>query len=198
MEGTPALRPQDYDAWTLATPLQLLTLLERLDVSMTEVARWLHVPKSSVSMWRSGRRAFPPKHEGRLRERTRRTFDDAADLNDKAASLAPTAELREAIRAEFGALWSRWQQEVLYDAGTFRRAKVRQYEALGPLIYQEHASAEDRQTMALLMEAILRYVDLERQQQGEPTSAEAALISRLTQAHTQTTRTQGEGGSNGT
>jgi hypothetical protein len=197
MADTPQLTPRDYDAWALATPLQLLTLLERLDVSMTEVARWLHVPKSSVSMWRHGTRTVPPKHEGRLRERTRRTFDETADMTDKAARLAPTAELREAILAEFGALWGRWQQEVLYDAGTFRRAKVRQYEALGQLIHKEHPSAEDRETMALMMEAILRYVALERQQQGAVPSPAEELTTRLTAAHTQAARTQGEGTDHG-
>ena len=197
MADTPHLTPRDYDAWALATPLQLLTLLERLDISMTEVARWLHVPKSSVSMWRHGTRSIPPKHIPTLLERTRRTFDAAADLTDKAASLAPTAELREAIRAEFGALWGRWQQEVLYDAGTFRRAKIRQYEALGVLIHTDHPSAADRETMALMMEAILRYVDLERQQQGAVPSPEEALTTRLTAAHRQAPHTQGEGDDRG-
>ena len=67
MADVPALTPRDYDPWRLATPLQLLTLLERLDVSMTEVARWLHVPRSSVSMWRHGTRTIPPKHIPTLR-----------------------------------------------------------------------------------------------------------------------------------
>jgi hypothetical protein len=197
MADLPALTPRDYDPWHLATHLQLLTLLDRLGVPMIEVARSLHVPRSNISMWRRGTRPFPPKHLDALRAYTRRTFDAAADLTDKAASLAPTAELREAIRAEFGALWGRWQQEVLYDAGTFRRAKIRQYEALGPLLHKEHPTAEDRETMALMMEALLRYVDLERQQQGAVPSAEEELITRLTASHGEATRTQGEGTDHG-
>jgi hypothetical protein len=183
MTDTPALTPRDYDPWRLATSLQLLTLLERLDVSMSDVARELHVPRSSISMWRHGTRAIPPKHIEALYEYTRRTFAAAADLADKAANLAPTAELREAIRAEFGALWGRWKQEILFDAGTHRRAQVRQYEALGQLLRKEHRTAEDRETMALMMEAILRYEDLMQQLAGEVPRADQALLDRLTEAH---------------
>ena len=121
MADLPPLTPQDYDPWRLATPLQLLTLLERLGTAMTEVARWLHVPKSSVSMWRHGTRAFPPKHLPTLLERTRRTLDAQADLTRKAVSLAPTEALRRALHDEFEVLYARWKSEVLSEAGILRR-----------------------------------------------------------------------------
>jgi hypothetical protein len=183
MADTPRLTSQDFDPWHLATPLELLALLERLGVAMSDVARCLRVPRSSISMWRHGARSFPPKHRAALYEYTRRSFDAQADVTDKAARLAPTAELREAILAEFGALWQKWKVEVLYEAGTLRRALVYEYESLAPLIHQEYFSADDRETMALKMETMLVRVDLIRQQQGEVPSAEEELLARLTEAH---------------
>ena len=97
--------------------------------------------------------------------------------------LAPTAALREALKAEWDALWMRWKQEVLYDAGTHRRAQAQQYEALGRLLRKEHRTAEERETMGLLIEAILRHEDLMQQLAGEPPDPEQELIERLTQAH---------------
>lgn len=183
MADMPARTPQDYDPWELATPLQLLTLLERLDVSMSDVARWLHVPRSSVSMWRRGARAFPPKHLKALRERTRREMDATDELTDKAMRMAPTAELRQAIRAEFEALYGRWKQEVLYEAGTYRRALERQYEALGTLVHQAHFTAEDPETARVMGEALAGFVRVIYTLEPKAPSPEDATIARLTAAH---------------
>jgi len=101
------------DAWQLATPQQLLTLLQRLGVSGSEVARWLRVSRSSVSMWRKGIRQVPRKHVPVLRERTCIAYDHARELQAKAAALAPTETLQQAIRAEFAALCHRWNAEVM-------------------------------------------------------------------------------------
>jgi hypothetical protein len=179
----PALTPRDDDPWHLATPLQLLTLLERLDISMSDVARWLHVPRSSISMWRHGTRTIPTKHIPTLRQRTRDTFEQAAELADKSAALAPAEDVREAIRAEFGALYTRWRSEVLHDAGTYRRAMLRQYEALGALVHKEHYTAEDAETARLMGESLARFISTIFTLEPERPSPEEALIARLTAAH---------------
>ena len=74
--------------------------------------------------------------------------------------MAPTAELRQAIRAEFEALYGRWKQEVLYEAGTYRRAMQRQYEALGTLVHQEHFTAEDPETARVMGEALAGFIPM--------------------------------------
>ena len=104
---------------------------------MSEVARWLHVPRSSVSMWRHETRTIPPKHIEALHERTWRTYEAAVDLTKKAVSLAPTEELREAIRAEFGALYGRWKTEVLHEAGTMRRGLQANVQTLDRALAQQ-------------------------------------------------------------
>jgi hypothetical protein len=183
MADTPALTPRDYDPWQLATPLQLLTLLERLDVSMSEVARWLHVPRSSISMWRHGTREVPPKHLPTLRQRTLETWRHAVELNDKAVSLAPTEDLRQALRAEFAALYTRWKAEVLSEAGTLRRAVQADYATLGRWLACEPFTVEAEESIAMLTETIVQKVRLMRSLEGEPQSPEEALIARLTAAH---------------
>jgi hypothetical protein len=186
MADTPALTPRDYDAWALATPLQLLTLLERLDVSMSEVGRWLHVPRSSISMWRHGTRSIPQKHIATLRERTRSKFDETAQLTAKAAELAPSADVGQAILAEFQALWARWASEVRQAAETYRRAMERQYADLGTLVHKPHFTAEDPETARLMGEALAGFISTIYTLEPQVPSAQEALIAQLTAAHAQT------------
>lgn len=177
------LTPRDYDPWVHATPLQLLDLLERLGVPMTEVCRWLHVPKSSVSMWRHGKKAVPPKHLPTLRMRARQTLDEQAELTAKAVSLAPTEDLQQALRHEFEALYVRWKAEVLAEAGTLRRTLQANYATLGQVLARQPFSAEDEALIAVLQDTIRQQVRLLRSLEGEPESPEDALVARLTAAH---------------
>lgn len=183
MADTPALTPQDYDPWQLATPLQLLTLLERLGVSMSDVARWLHVPRSSVSMWRHETRTIPPKHIAALHEHTQRTFEAAADLTRKAASLAPTTALGEAIRAEFGALWGRWKTEVLHEAGTMRRGLQANVQELGRVLAQQPFRADALERLDLMWGTIRQQVALLIELEGVAPDPEQEWAVRLTAAH---------------
>jgi predicted transcriptional regulator len=182
MPDTPPLTPRDYDPWQLATPQQLLTLLERLGISGSEVARWLHVPRSAISMWRHGSRAIPQKHIPALRERTRHAFDQAAELNTKTVALAPTEDLRQALRAEFAALWTRWKAEVLHEAGTLRRGLQTDVDTLTALLAHQPFAAEDPETIDLVMDTIRQKVALLVELEGLA-DPEQALLDRLTQAH---------------
>ena len=183
MADTPALTPQDYDPWHLATPLQLLTLLERLGVPMSEVARWLHVPRSSVSMWRHGSRTIPPKHVEALHERTRRTYEAATELTMKAVSLAPTAELGEALRAEFGALYIRWKTEVLHEAGTMRRGLQANVQTLDRELAQQPFRANALAQLDLVWGTIRQQVEILMELEGVAPSWDEAWTARLTAAH---------------
>jgi hypothetical protein len=183
MADTPALTPQDYDPWRLATPLQLLTLLERLGVSMSEVARWLHVPRSSVSMWRHETRTIPPKHLAALHEHTQRAFEAAADLTKKAVSLAPTEELREAIRAEFGALYGRWKTEVLHEAGTMRRGLQANVQTFNHHVAQQPFQAHTLEKLDLVYGTIRQQVEILMELEGVAPSWDEAWTARLTAAH---------------
>lgn len=183
MPDPSSLTPRDFDPWQLATPQHLLVLLQRLGVSGREIARWLRVPRSSVSMWGHGTRAIPPKHIPPLCAFARLAFDQAVELNDKAAALAPTEALRQTLRTEFAAIWTEWKATVLRDAGTLRRGLQQQAEALVRLAGKPTFTAEDRETMALMMESMLAKMDLILQSQDEVPRAEEELITRLTQAH---------------
>jgi predicted transcriptional regulator len=183
MADLPALTPQDYDPWRLATPLQLLTLLERLGVSMSEVARWLHVPRSSVSMWRHETRTIPPKHIAALHEHTRRAFEAAADLTTKAVSLAPTAAVGEAIRAEFGALYGRWKTEVLHEAGTMRRGLQANVQTFDQDVAQQPFRADALARLDRVYGTIRQQVEILMELEGVAPDPEQELIARLTAAH---------------
>jgi hypothetical protein len=194
MPDMPALTYRDFDPWQLATPQQLLTLCQRLGVHGIEIARWLRVPPSSVSMWLHGTRAIPPKHIPALLERTRLALNQAAELADKAAGLAPTEDLRQAIRAEFGALWQRWKGEVLAEAGTLRRSLQHNYAALGQWLAHEPFMAEDLESIRIVMDTIAQQVALLMELEGVA-DPEQALLDRLAQAHADAPRTapgQGE------
>ena len=183
MADMPVLTPRDYDPWHLASPLQLLALLERLGVSMTEVGRWLHVPRSSLSMWRHGTRAMPPKHLPTLRTRAQEALQATAELTDKAAHLAPTAALREALQHEFATLYTRWKAEVLADAGTFAQALERNYATLGALIRQAPYRREDIEDFQRITDTMVQQMELLLTLQGEAPRPEDELLARLEAAH---------------
>jgi hypothetical protein len=194
MPDTPGLAPRDFDPWLLATPRQLLALMERLGVNMSQVARDIPVSRSSISMWRHEARSVPPKHLATLRTLAKRALEQAAELTDKAAALAPTEDLRQAIRTEFGALWQRWKSEVLAEAGTLRRSLQHNYAALGQWLAHEPFMAEDLESIRIVMDTIAQQVALLMELEGVA-DPEQALLDRLAQAHADAPRTapgQGE------
>jgi transcriptional regulator with XRE-family HTH domain len=193
MPDTPPLTPRDYDQWQLATPQQLLTLLQRLGVSGSDVARRLRVPRSAVSMWRHGSRAMPPKHLSELRTFTQDAFAQTHELNRKAVALAPTEDLRQALHEEFVAIWIRWKAEVLAEAGTLQRGLERNYQTLGIVVGKKQRTREDVETAKLVMETMAQQMELLVTALGEGPSPEDEAIARLTAAHeAQTTNPPGE------
>lgn len=182
MPETPGLTPRDFDPWLLATPRQLLTLMERLGVNMSQVARDIPVSRSSISMWRHEARSVPPKHFATLRLLAKQAQEQAAELTDKAAALAPTEDVRQAIRAEFGALLQRWKGEVLAEAGTLRRAYQANVQTLTTFLAHQPFRADDLDTLDLLWGTIRQQVALLMEREGVLNPEQAAL-DRLTQAH---------------
>jgi DNA-binding transcriptional regulator YdaS (Cro superfamily) len=83
MDESANLTPREYDPWRLATPAQLLTLIQRLGVSGRVVARWLGVKPSAISMWSHGTRAIPQRHVPALKVWAERAFAQARQLNAK-------------------------------------------------------------------------------------------------------------------
>jgi hypothetical protein len=117
------------------------------------------------------------------RNTSRRTFDTAAELTSKAMSLAPTAELREAIRAKFGALWGRWKTEVLHEAGTLRRGLQANAQAFAQELAHEPFPADALERLDFIGGTIRQQVALLMELEGVAPDPEQALIKRLTAAH---------------
>jgi hypothetical protein len=138
----------DPDVWPLATPRELLTLCERLGMSGSDVARWLHVPRSSVSTWRHEARRIPCKHIATLRVRTQVAYAHAVELQAKACSLAPNEATAHAIQAEFAAMETRWMLEVLSAAAAPRRKLHAVADTLQVLVEQEPLMPEDYARLA--------------------------------------------------
>lgn len=183
MTDTPALTPRDFDPWLVATPRQLLALMERLGVNMSQVARDIPVSRSSISMWRHEARSVPPKHLARLRTLAKRALDQAAELTIKAVELAPTEDVRQAIRAEFEAIYTRWKVEVLHEAGTLRRGLQANVQTLTTLLAHQPFAAEDPETIDLVMDTIRQQVALLVELEGTAPDPEQELIVRLNAAH---------------
>jgi hypothetical protein len=152
-------------------------------VNMSQVARDIPVSRSSISMWRHEARSVPPKHLATLRTLAKRALEQAAELTDKAAALAPTADVRLAIRAEFGALWQRWKSEVLASAGTLRRGLQANVQALTALLAHQPFAAEDPEIIDVVMATIRQQVALLMELEGVAPDPEQALLDRLTAAH---------------
>ena len=148
------------DVWHLATPRQLLTLIQRLGVSGRVVARWLGVKPSAISMWSHGARAIPHRHVPALKTWAQTAFAQAMQRNDTDAAAQPTDELRRATRAALAAIWDRWKAEVLYDAGTLRGPLRKDYESLGQWLAKDPLTAEDRASIHLILENIRLRVDM--------------------------------------
>ena len=189
-DAPPALTPQDYDPWRVASPLQLLTLLRRLGVTSRVIARWCGVPPTHVSMWLHGTRPIPLRYAPILHFRSRETLRDAAKLNDKEVAAQPTEALQRAMRTEFTVIYDRWKLEVLHEAGTMRRGLEQQYAALGLVLRKEQFTAEDEETAVLLTESILAKMKVLRTLVPEASRAEDRLLDRLTQAHEGAARPQ--------
>jgi DNA-binding transcriptional regulator YdaS (Cro superfamily) len=190
MADAAPLTPRDFDAWDLATPLQLLHLLKRLGVESTVIATWVGVKPAAVSQWNRGRREIPERYTPRLRRWAKDAVEKAWELNKKAVAAQPTEALRRAVQGEFAALWDRWTLEVLHNAGTLRKVILQQHGALGQWLSKDPLTAEDRESIALVMETILAQVDRLLTLEPEVPSAEDQLVARLTAARTdaQTTK----------
>jgi hypothetical protein len=182
-DAAPALTPQDYDPWQLASPLQLLTLLHRLGVTSRVIARWCGVKPSHVSMWTHARRPVPLRYAPILHLRARQTLEEAARLNVKEVAAQPTEALQRATQAEFSNLWTKWKLEVLYDAGTLHKGMLQQYEAQAPILMQTPFTPDKRETLARMQEAVLAKYDVLLTLQPDAPSPEEAWIARLTAAH---------------
>jgi hypothetical protein len=183
MAETPPLTPADYDPWRVASPLQLLTLLHRLGMTSRVIAHWCGVPPTHISMWLHGKRPIPLRYAPILHFRAREALDQASQLNSKEVAAQPTEALREATRAEFTAIWTKWKLEVLYDAGTLRRGMLQQAQALVRVLMQPHFTLADRELIARMAETIVAQVDTIRAFQPDTPSAEDAWLARLTAAH---------------
>ena len=90
--------------------------------------------------------------------------------------------------AELATLWTKWKLSVLYDAGTLHKGLLQQYEALGRVLIQPHFTPADRETIALMQEAILAKVDVLIGIQPAAPTPEEALLHRLTEAHAEAAR----------
>jgi hypothetical protein len=137
------LTPSDYNVWEVATPRQLLTLLQRLGITNQMIARHLGVKPPSISRWAHESRPMPARYRPRLVRFAREKLDEASELSAKAASLAPTDALRHAIHAEFAALYSRWKNQVLAEAGTVRRGMLQNHAILGEWLQRDPLTPED-------------------------------------------------------
>jgi hypothetical protein len=185
MADIPPLTAADYDVWRLATPQQLLTLIGRLGVGGSELARWLRVPKSLISMWTRGSRAIPQARVPALRTYAQRALEQAYELGDKAAQLAPTRELAETLRQEVPLLWQRWRLEVLADAGTLRRGFEADYQALGQVVRKAVLTAKDVESLELIAGTLVQKAKLLLALQPETPDPDAEWAQRLTAAREQ-------------
>ena len=176
------LTPADYDPWRVATPLQLLQLMHRLGRSSREIARALGVTEAAISQWSRAKRSIPPRYAAPLRDEARLALNEVAERTDKAAALAPSEDVRQAIRAEFGTLWQRWKLEVLHDAGTLRRGLGQNRETFETYLAHRPFWVDDLETLDLIWGTMRQQVALLMELEGV-VDPEQALLDRLTQAH---------------
>jgi hypothetical protein len=172
-----------YDPMRVATPLQLLQLMHRLDVPGRVIARQLGVTPAAISMWLNEKRPIPAVYTPRLRLWAQKALDEAAALNQKEVTRQPTAALRQLVQDAFTGLWARWQGEVLYEAGTLHAAILRQYDAIGGWVRQERYRADDIESVRLASEDLVHLMARALTLQGEIPSAEDELVARLAAAH---------------
>jgi hypothetical protein len=157
--------------------------MHRLGVPGRVMARQLGVTPAAISMWLNLKRPIPPGYTPRLRLWAEKTLHEAAALNQKEVARQPTAELRQLVHDAFTGIWARWQNEVLYEAGTLHHAIERQYDALGVWVRQARYRAEDVESVRLGAETLVQLMTRVLTLQGEPPGAEDELIARLTKAH---------------
>jgi DNA-binding transcriptional regulator YdaS (Cro superfamily) len=177
------LTAADFDPWRLATPLQLLQLMQRLGVSGRAMAYQLGVKPAAISMWLRGRRGVPAAYRPALLVWAKDAVEKEAERITKEVRIQPTEDLQRAVQGEFGALWTRWQMEVLYDAGTLLKQTHQQYHALAGWVLKDRYTPEDVESVKLGAEALVQHMKRQLSLQGEMVSPEAALLARLQAAH---------------
>jgi len=177
------LTPQDFEAWHLASPLQLLHLIKRLGVESTVIATWLGVKPAAVSQWNRQRREIPARYGPALLVWAKDTVEKAAARTEKEVRIQPTAELQRAVQGEFAALWTRWKLEVVHNAGTIRKVIKQNYQALGQFLSHDPLTEADADSIEVVMATLSQQVAMVRTLQGETPSGEEALLARLQAAH---------------
>ena len=148
MAAPVGLTARDFDAWHLASPLQLLHLIKRLGVEGTVIATWLGVKPAAVSQWHRGRRDIPLRYAPGLRVWAEQTLAQAEQRTRKEMDRQPTPELREAVWAEFAGIWHRWKLEVLHQADTLRKVAQQHYATLGQVLTHDPLTRADRDMIA--------------------------------------------------
>ena len=155
MGEDPGGSPAAYDPLRVATPLQLLQLMQRLGVPGRVMARQVGVKPAAISMWLNQKRPIPAVYTPRLRLWAAQALREAAVLNQKEVDRQPTEELQRLVQAEFTGIWARWKSEVLYEAGTLHQAIQRQYDVMAAWVCKARYSAEDVASVRLASEALV-------------------------------------------
>jgi len=183
MAAPTPLTAANFDPWALATPLQLLQLMQRLGVSGRAMAYQLGVKPAAISMWLRGRRPIPAHYHAALLVWARKALEEEAQRNQKEVSVQPTEELQRAVQRELATIYERWKLEILYDAGTLLKQLHQQYQALGGVVLKKRYTDEDVESVRLMAETMMAQMERHIRLQGHTPSPEAELLARLEAAH---------------
>lgn len=158
-EASP-LTPRDFDVWHQATPMHLLQLLKRLGIEGKVIARWVGASRAAVSQWYTGKRTVSPRYGPALLTWTQYALEQAIQRGTKAGADQSNEGLQWFPSAELALMWQEWKLEVLYSSGTLRKALLESYKALGQWLAKDPLTAEDRESIHLVLENIGLKVDL--------------------------------------
>jgi len=156
------------NAFTVATPLQLVDYILLLGVPQRQLAQQLDVTTSAVSMWVTRTRPVPVSYRAALLEWATVAYRQAHDRNQKEVYALETPELKRAAIEAFSAPLIRWYLEVLHTAGVIRARALKNARWLVQVLEHDPLTVDDLEQVRSLQHVLTNQLTLLTEMGGAP------------------------------
>jgi hypothetical protein len=147
------------DAFTLATPQQILNYILLLGVPQRQLARQLGVTTSAVSMWVTRTRPVPASYRPALLEWAGVAYQQAVARHQKEVAALETDALKIASIEAFQAPLTRWYVEVLHAADVLQERALKNARELTQILKHKPLTVDDLEQIRSLKLVLRNQLD---------------------------------------
>jgi hypothetical protein len=157
-----------YDVYQQATAFQLFSLIKMLGVEQRQLAAQLGVSTATVSMWATQHRAIPPHHRAALVTWAAVAMREATQRMQKEVQALEAPDLKRAAVEAFQAPITRWQIEVLHEAGTVKAAALKNARGLVQVLEHDPLTVDDLAQVRTLRQVLTTQLGILEEMGGAP------------------------------